>query len=142
MKRRRVLIAALDGGDVAEPEHLAVRLHRHGGDGVGAGEGAGHAQMDAVGGGVDRAAGGDGILPGDAVEDLLRGDAERGELGVAELDEDPLRAASPMRSTLLTSGTRSRRWRMSSAALLQVGERQRRRRSACRAPNRRRRTRR
>ena len=35
-------------------------------------------------------AGDDGVLLGDAVEDLLRGDAERGELGVAELDEDVL----------------------------------------------------
>ena len=33
----------------------------------------------------------DGVLPGDAVEDLLRRDAERRELGVAELDENPLR---------------------------------------------------
>ena len=33
----------------------------------------------------------DGVLPGHAVEDLLRRDAERGELGVAELDEDLLR---------------------------------------------------
>ncbi len=56
-----------------------------------AGERAGHAQIDAVGRGVDRAAGDDGVLPGDAVEDLLRRDAERGELGVAELDEDLLR---------------------------------------------------
>ncbi len=53
-------------------------------------EGAGHAHIDAVGGGVDRAAGDDGVLPGDAVENLLRRDAERGELGVAELDEDSL----------------------------------------------------
>ena len=64
---------------------------RHGGDRVDAGERAGHPQIDAVGRGVDRAAGDDGVLPGDAVEDLLRRDAERGELGVAELDEDLLR---------------------------------------------------
>ena len=70
---------------------LAVGLDRHGGDRVDAGEGAGHPQVDAVGRGVDRAAGDDGVLPGDAVEDLLRRDAERGELGVAELDEDLLR---------------------------------------------------
>ena len=88
---RRVLVAALDGRDVAEPEHAAVGLHRHGGDRVDAGECAGDAQIDAVGRGVDRAAGHDRVLLGDAVEDLLRRDAERGELGVAELDEDFLR---------------------------------------------------
>ena len=77
---RRVLVAALDGRDVAEPEHPAVRLHRHGGDRLGAGESAGDAQVDAVGGGVDRAAGDDGVLPRHAVEDLLRRDAERREL--------------------------------------------------------------
>src|SRR4029077_5956141 len=31
---RRVLVTALDRGDVAEPEHTAIRLHRHGGDGL------------------------------------------------------------------------------------------------------------
>ena len=67
-------------------------LHRHGGDRVDAGERAGDAQVDAVGRGVDRAAGHDGVLPGHAVEDLLRREAERRELGVAELDEDALRA--------------------------------------------------
>ena len=77
---RRVLVAAPDGRDVAQPEDPAVGLHRHRGDRLGAGERAGHAQMDAVGGGVDRAAGDDGILPRDAVEDLLRRDAERREL--------------------------------------------------------------
>ena len=89
---RRVLVAALDRGDVAEPEHTAVRLHRHGGDGLGAGEGAGDPHIDAVGRGIDRSAGDHGVLLGDAVEDLLGRDAERGELCVAELDEDLLRA--------------------------------------------------
>jgi hypothetical protein len=88
---RRILVAALHGGDVAEPEGLTVGHDRHRGDGGRAGEGAGNAQVDAVGGGVDRAAGEDGVLLGDAVEDLLRRDAEIGELGVAELDEDLLR---------------------------------------------------
>ena len=88
---RRVLVAALDGCDVAEPKDAAVRLDRHGGDRGDARECAGHPQIDAVGRGVDRAAGDDGVLLGDAVEDLLGGDPERGELGVAELDEDFLR---------------------------------------------------
>ena len=69
----------------------AVRLDRHRGDRGDAGERAGHPQIDAVGRGFDRAAGDDGVLLGDAVEDLLGRDAERGELGVAELDEDFLR---------------------------------------------------
>ncbi len=58
---------------------------------VDAGERAGDPQIDAVGRGVDRPAGDDGVLPRDAVEDLLRRDAERREPGVAELDEDLLR---------------------------------------------------
>ena len=88
---RRVLVAALDRGDVAEPEHTAVSLHRHGGDGFGAGEGAGDPHIDTVGRGIDRSAGDHGVLLGDAVEDLLGGYAEGGELCVAELDENLLR---------------------------------------------------
>ena len=88
---RRVFVAAPDRRDIAQTEDPAVGLHRHGGDRFGAGERAGHPQVDAVGGGVDRAAGDDGVLPRDAVEDLLRGDAERREPRVAELDEDALR---------------------------------------------------
>ena len=91
MKLGRVLVAALHGRDVAEAEHAAVGLHRHGRDRVDAGERAGDAQVDAVGRGVDRAAGHDGVLPRDALEDLLRREAERRELGVAELDEDAFR---------------------------------------------------
>src|SRR5262249_55656495 len=87
----RVLVAALDGRDVAEPEDAAVGLHRHCRDRLDAGESAGHPQVDAVGRGVDRAAGYDCVLLADAVEYLLRRDAEGGELGVAELDEDLLR---------------------------------------------------
>ena len=88
---RRVLVTALDRGDVAEPNTMAVRLHRHGGDGFDSGEGAGHPQIDPVGRGLDRSAGDHGVLLGDAVEDLLGRYAERGELGVAELDENLLR---------------------------------------------------
>ena len=90
---RRVLVAALDRGDVAEPEDAAVDLHRHRRDRIDARERAGDAQIDAVRRGIDRAAGGDRILSGDAVENLLRGDAERRQLGVAQLDEDLLAAA-------------------------------------------------
>src|SRR6185437_1954482 len=87
---RWVLIAALDRGDVAEPEHTPVGLYRHGGDGLGAGEGTGDPYIDAVGRRINRATRDHGVLLGDAVEDLLRGYAEGGELCVAELDENLL----------------------------------------------------
>src|SRR5262245_57154115 len=87
----RTLVAALDRGDVAEPEYATVGLHRHGGDGIGAVEGAGDPYIDAVGRSIDRSAGDHGVLLGDAIEDLLRGYAESGELRVAELDKDLLR---------------------------------------------------
>ena len=89
---RRVLIAALDGCDVAEPKDAAVRLDRHRRDRGDTRECAGHAQIDAVGRGFDRATGNDGVLLGDAVENLLGGDTERGQLGVAEFDEDFFRS--------------------------------------------------
>ena len=87
----RVLVAALAGRDVAQAEHPAVGLDRHRPDGVDAREAARHPQVDAIGRGVDRAARHHGVLLGDAVEHLLRRDAEGRELGVAELDEDLLR---------------------------------------------------
>ncbi len=88
---RRILVAALDRRDVAEPEDLPVGLDRHGRDRGGAGERTGHPHIDAVGRGVDRAAGDHRVLLGHAVEDLLGRDPEGGELGVVELDEDLLR---------------------------------------------------
>src|SRR3954462_13190933 len=87
---RRVLVAPLDGCDVAQAEYAALRLHRHGGDRVHARKGAGHPQVDAIGRGIHRSAGDHGILPGDAIEDLLWREAERRELGVAEFNEDAL----------------------------------------------------
>ena len=85
-------IAAPAGRDVAEPEGATVGFDRHRLDGLGAGEAARHPQVDAVRRGVDGARRRDGVLLGDAVEDLLRRDAERaGELGVAELNENLLR---------------------------------------------------
>src|SRR6185436_991217 len=56
-----------------------------------AGKGAGDPHIDTVGRGIDRSAGDHGVLLGDAVEDLLGGYAESGELCVAELDENLLR---------------------------------------------------
>jgi hypothetical protein len=91
MKGRGVLVAAADRGDVAEPKDPAVRLHRNRRDRLGARECARDPQIDAIRRGVHRAPGGHRILPGDAVEDLLRRDAERRQLGVVQLDEDLLR---------------------------------------------------
>jgi hypothetical protein len=66
-------------------------LHRHRCDGVGAGERAGHPQIDAVCRGIHRSTRRDRVLLGDAVEDLLRRDAERRELCMVQLDEDLFR---------------------------------------------------
>jgi hypothetical protein len=87
----RILVAALHLRDVAQTEHAAIRLHRHRRDRVDAVECPGDAQVDAVRRGVDRPARHHGVLPRDAVEDLLRREAERREPGMAELDEDALR---------------------------------------------------
>jgi hypothetical protein len=46
---RRVLVAAFDRRDVAEPEDAAIDLHGHCGDRIDARERAGDAQVDAVG---------------------------------------------------------------------------------------------
>ncbi len=83
-----VLVTAFDGRDVAQPKYLALCLYRHCGDRIGAGESARHAKVNAIGGGINRSAGCHGVLPRHAVKDLLRGDAERGEFGVADLDKD------------------------------------------------------
>ncbi len=87
---RRVLIAALDRRDIAEAKDLPVGLDRHRRDRGHAREGAGHPQIDAIGRSIHRSAGDNGVLLGDAVEDLLGAEAEGGKLGVAELDEDLL----------------------------------------------------
>jgi hypothetical protein len=89
---RRVLVAALDRRDIAEPEHTPLCLDRDCGNGLSAGERASDPHIDAVCRCINRSAGDDRVLLGDAVEDLLRGYAEGGELCVAELDEDLLRA--------------------------------------------------
>src|SRR5262249_19775763 len=71
-----------------KPEDLTVRVYRHRRDGGNARERAGHPQIDAIRGSIDRSARHNRVLPRDAVENLLRGDTKRGELGVAKLDED------------------------------------------------------
>ena len=70
----------------------AARLDRDFRDGRLALERAGDAYVDAVGAGLDRARGRHGVLARHAVEDGLGRDAERGQLAVAELDEDALLA--------------------------------------------------
>src|SRR5262249_4947365 len=88
---RRILVTALDGCDIAKTEDLSVGVHRHRRDGGGARKCAGHPQINAIGGGVDRSARYNRVLPRNAVKNLLWGDTKRGELGVTELDEDFLR---------------------------------------------------
>ena len=45
---RGILVATADRGDVAEPKHPAVRLHRNRRDRLGARERAGNPQIDAI----------------------------------------------------------------------------------------------
>ena len=59
----RILEAARDGRDVAEPEGAARRLDRRLGDGPRAVERAGDAERDALGAGLDRAGRNNGVLP-------------------------------------------------------------------------------
>src|SRR5262249_44021461 len=77
--------------DIAKTEDLSVRVHRHRRDGGNARERASHPQINPISGGIDRSARHNRVLPRDTVENLLRGDTKRSELGGAELDEDFLR---------------------------------------------------
>ena len=79
-----------DGGDIAEPEHPAVAFDRRLRDRLDAIERAGDAQRHALRGGLDGAGRHDVVLLGQRIEQRLRRDAERRQLGVRELDEDPL----------------------------------------------------
>src|SRR4029078_7311733 len=87
---RRVLVATLDGGDVAETKHDAAGLDGDFRSGRLTLEGTRDADVDAVGAGFDRARGRHRILARHAVEDGLGRDAERRPLAVAEFDEDAL----------------------------------------------------
>ena len=87
---RRVLVATLDGGDVAEPKRGAAGFDGDFRNGRLALEGTGDAYVDAIGAGLERAGGRHGVLARHAVEDGLGRDAERRQLAVAELDEDAL----------------------------------------------------
>ena len=87
---RRIDIAMGDGGDVAEPEHAAVALDRRLRHRLDAIERAGDAQRHALRRGFHRAGRHDVVLLGERIEQRLRRDAERRQLGMRELDEDLL----------------------------------------------------
>ncbi len=88
---RRVLIAAPDIGDVGELQGAAAGDDGRVRDLLQVVIGAVEADEDLRPVGVDRAGGRHGVLPLQGGEDVLRGDAERDQLGVGELDEDALR---------------------------------------------------
>ena len=90
LRRSRLLKAALDLGDIAEPQHLAPRIHGHLADGLDIVELARHAHVDVVGVRLDHAAWRHVILLCERVHDDLRADAELGELGAVHLDVDLL----------------------------------------------------
>ena len=87
---RRIDEAVGDGRDIAEPEHAAVAFDRGLRNRLGAVERAGDAQRHALRGGFHRAGGRDVILLGQRIEQRLRRDAERRQLGVREFDENTL----------------------------------------------------
>ena len=84
---RRIDEAMRDGCDIAEAEHAAIALDRRFGNRLDAIERAGDAQRHALRGGFDRAGRRDVVLLGKRVEQRLRRDAERRQLGVRELDK-------------------------------------------------------
>src|SRR6202012_4621659 len=90
LEGRRIDETVGDGGDIAEPEHAAVAFDGRLRNGLRAVERAGDAQGYALGRGLDRAGRHDVVLFGERIEQRLRRDAERRELGVRELDEDAL----------------------------------------------------
>ena len=71
-------------------KHAAAGFDRRVGDRLDAVEGAGDAQRHALRAGLDGAGRDDGVLLRQRIEERLRRNAERRELGVAELDEDLL----------------------------------------------------
>ena len=89
-KRRRIDEAVRDGGDVAEPEHPAVRFDRRFRDRLDAVERAGDAQRHALRGRLDRAGRDDAFCLRERIEQRLRRNSERRQLGMRELDEDLL----------------------------------------------------
>ena len=87
---RRIDITVGDGGDVAEPEHPAIALDRRLRHRLDAIERAGDAKRHALRGGLDRAGRHDIVLLGERIEQRLRRNPERRQLGMRELDIDLL----------------------------------------------------
>ena len=85
---RRIDIAMRDLCDVAQAEDTAIGLDRRFGDGLDAVKRTGHTQRHALRRGFHGTGGHDGILPGERLEDLVGGDAERRQFGIGELDVD------------------------------------------------------
>ena len=140
MKVGRVLVAALDRRNVAKPEHASVRFDRHGAT-----------ASTPVNAPVTRRwmrsavvstepPDGDGVLLGDAIEDLLRRKTERGEFPMAELDEDLLRPLADD-VDLVDIGHAQQALANVLGAVLELGEAHAVGASACRWQNRRRRIR-
>jgi hypothetical protein len=89
-RRRRIGEAALDGGDVAEPEQAAAGLDADFANAVDRLEIAGDADAHAVGRRLVETGRGHRILLPQRVEDGQRIEAERRQLGVRHLDVDLL----------------------------------------------------
>ena len=89
-KARRIDEAVGDGGDIAEAKHPAVAFDRRLRDRLDAIERAGDAQRHALRGGLHRAGRHHIVLLGERIEQRLRRDPERRQLGMRELDEDLL----------------------------------------------------
>jgi CBS domain-containing protein len=92
---QRVVAAGLDPrathlGDVAEPEQLAVRANGEVADRLDRIERTAGAQVDAVAGGLETAGGSDRVLRFEHALHVGETHAERGELGVGQLDVDLL----------------------------------------------------
>ena len=88
--RGRILITAIDGGNVAEAEAAPLPVQRHSAqlrDGV---EVAGHAQVDSVGCGIEGTGRNHGVLRRQCLSNQLRRDAELIAFGVGNIDVDAL----------------------------------------------------
>ena len=85
---RRIDEAVGDGRDIAEPEHAAIAFDRGLRNRLDAIERAGDAQRHALRGGLNGAGRRDVVLLGERIEQRLRRDAERRQLGVREFDVD------------------------------------------------------
>src|SRR6202034_1516240 len=86
----RIGVAALDGRDVAEPNHAAVHANQGVAKLADISELAAWTYIDTVGGGRDHPRGGHRVFRVGGIRDLLRSQIEFGELCVGDLDIYPL----------------------------------------------------